>query len=69
MTNETSSEAQSLTARKMIARLQAATSSPSPILLRTNPSAGHGRGTPLSDQIDEYTDVLAFLMRELGFEK
>jgi prolyl oligopeptidase len=39
------------------------------VLLRTNPSAGHGRGTPLSDQIDEYTDVLAFLMRELGLEK
>jgi len=53
--------------RKMIARLQAATSSSRPILLRTNAAAGHGRGTPLSDQIDEYTDVLAFLMRELGF--
>jgi prolyl oligopeptidase len=53
--------------RKMIARLQAATSAPCPILLRTNASAGHGRGTPLSDQIDEFTDVLAFLMRELGF--
>jgi len=51
--------------RKMIARLQAATSSQRPILLRTNAAAGHGRGTPLSDQIDEYTDVLTFLMREL----
>jgi len=54
--------------RKMIARLQAATSAAHPILLRTNASAGHGRGTPLSDQIDEYTDVLAFLMRELGMK-
>jgi prolyl oligopeptidase len=54
--------------RKMIARLQAATSSHRPILLRTNAAAGHGRGTPLSDQIDEYTDVLTFLMRELGVE-
>jgi prolyl oligopeptidase PreP (S9A serine peptidase family) len=35
-------------------------------VLRTNLAAGHGRGTPLSNQIDEYTDVLAFLMRELG---
>jgi len=52
--------------RKMIARLQAATSSPFPVLLRTNPAAGHGRGTPLTDQIDEYTDMLVFLMRELG---
>lgn len=54
--------------RKMIARLQAASSSPHPIMLRTNAAAGHGRGTPLSDQIDEYTDVLAFLMLELGME-
>ncbi len=52
--------------RKMIARLQAADSGGNPILLRTNPSAGHGRGTPLSEQIDEYTDVLSFLMRELA---
>jgi len=52
--------------RKMIAALQAATASANPILLRTNAAAGHGRGTPLSDQIDEYTDVLAFLMSELG---
>ncbi len=52
--------------RKMTARLQAAAGSPNPILLRTNSAAGHGRGTPLSDQIDEYTDVLTFLMMELG---
>lgn len=52
--------------RKMIARLQAATSAPDPILLRTNAAAGHGRGTPLSEQIDEFTDVISFLMRELG---
>ena len=52
--------------RKMVARLQAATSSSNPVLLRTNVAAGHGIGTPLSDQIEEYTDVLAFLMRELG---
>ena len=54
--------------RKMIARLQAATASPHPILLRTNTGAGHGLGTPLSDQIEEYTDVLAFLMRELDVQ-
>jgi prolyl oligopeptidase len=54
--------------RKMIARLQASSSSSHPILLRTNAAAGHGRGTPLSDQIDEYTDVLTFLMRELDVE-
>jgi prolyl oligopeptidase len=65
-TGENDPRVDSWHSRKMVARLQAATSSPFPILLRTNPAAGHGRGTPLSDQIDEYTDVLAFLMRELG---
>ena len=68
-TGENDPRVDSWHSRKMVARLQAATSAPFPILLRTNPAAGHGRGTPLSDQIDEYTDVLAFLMRELGVEK
>ncbi len=68
-TGENDPRVDSWHSRKMVARLQAATSSSVPILLRTNLSAGHGRGTPLSDQIDEYTDVLAFLMRELGVEK
>ena len=65
-TGENDPRVDSWHSRKMVARLQAATSALFPILLRTNPAAGHGRGTPLSDQIDEYTDVLAFLMRELG---
>jgi prolyl oligopeptidase len=65
-TGENDPRVDSWQSRKMIARLQAATSSPCPIVLRTNLAAGHGRGTPLSNQIDEYTDVLAFLMRELG---
>mgnify|MGYP003694417161 CR=1 FL=1 len=67
-TGENDPRVDSWQSRKMIARLQAATSSPCPILLRTNLAAGHGRGTPARDQIDEYTDVLGFLMRELrGF--
>ncbi len=64
-TGENDPRVDSWQSRKMVARLQAATSAQFPILLRTNLAAGHGRGTPLSDQIDEYTDVLAFLMREL----
>lgn len=47
--------------KKMIARLQAADVQGSPILLRTNAASGHGGTTPLSDQIEEFTDVLAFL--------
>ena len=52
--------------RKMIARLQTADAGRAPILLRTSAGAGHGRDTPLSDQIEEYTDVLSFLILQLG---
>ena len=54
--------------RKMTARLQAATSSHRPILLRTSSSTGHGLDTPLSGQIDESVDYYAFLFHELGLE-
>jgi prolyl oligopeptidase len=52
--------------RKMTARLQAASSSPHPILLRTEAAAGHGMGTALSTQIEEEADVYAFLVDQLG---
>ena len=54
--------------RKMVARLQAATSSDAPILLRTSANTGHGRGTALPAQIEEATDVDAFLFQQLGVE-
>lgn len=52
--------------RKMTARLQAATSSTRPILLRASADVGHGMGSPLSADIDETTDMLTFLFHELG---
>ncbi len=52
--------------RKMVARLQAATSSSEPILLRTSKSTGHGISNPLTEEIDEGVDVYSFLFRELG---
>jgi prolyl oligopeptidase len=52
--------------RKMAARLQAATSSPRPILLRTEATAGHGIGTALATRIEEESDIYAFLVGELG---
>jgi prolyl oligopeptidase len=52
--------------RKMTARLQAASTSPHPILLRTEAAAGHGIGTALSTQIEENADVYAFLVDQLG---
>jgi prolyl oligopeptidase len=51
--------------RKMAARLQAATSSGRPVLLRTNAAAGHGMSNALSHQIEEFTDILAFLFQQL----
>jgi prolyl oligopeptidase len=51
--------------RKMVARLQAATSSERPILLVASQGTGHGMGTPLATEIEETTDMLAFLFHEL----
>jgi prolyl oligopeptidase len=53
-------------ARKFAARLQAATSSTAPILLRIEGKAGHGAGKPLAKIIAQYTDEFAFLFAELG---
>jgi prolyl oligopeptidase len=52
--------------RKMTARLQAATSSGLPILLRTSASSGHGIGSSLSVVVEEETDVYSFLFYMLG---
>jgi hypothetical protein len=43
--------------RKMTARLQAATSSGLPILLRTTATAGHGMGSSLKDRVAEQADI------------
>jgi prolyl oligopeptidase len=52
--------------RKMTARIQAATSSDRPILLRTSSDTGHGGGTPLSERIEQRVDIYAFLFSQLG---
>jgi prolyl oligopeptidase len=52
--------------RKMAARLQAASSSGRPVLLRTSSSAGHGQGSSLQEIIEQETDVFAFLMDQLA---
>ena len=52
--------------RKMAARLQAATSSGRPILLRSESRAGHGQGKPISKRIDDVTDYMAFAMHQTG---
>jgi prolyl oligopeptidase len=67
-TGESDSRVDPLHARKMAARLQAATSSSHPILLRIETRAGHGQGKPLSKALEEWTDVWAFVFAELGLE-
>jgi prolyl oligopeptidase len=53
-------------AAKMTARLQAATSSGKPILLRVDYDAGHGMGSTKSQRDTEYADDIAFLFWQLG---
>jgi len=67
-TGESDSRVDPLHARKMAARLQAATSSSHPILLRIEARAGHGQGKPLSKALEEWTDVWTFVFAELGLE-
>ena len=59
-----------LQARKMTARLQAATASGLPVILRYHPRAGHAadRGLPLSRRIEDVAAELTFLMQQLGVE-
>jgi len=52
--------------RKMAARLQAASSSGQPVLLRISMDTGHGQGTPLKTRVEEEADIYAFLMAQLG---
>lgn len=51
--------------RKMAARLQAATSSDQPILLRTSAASGHGAGN-LSEWVAVIAHQYAFLLHQLG---
>ena len=55
-----------LQARKMTARLQAATGSGLPVILRYDPRAGHAGGRPRGKVIDDTAAELAFLMTQLG---
>ena len=54
--------------RKMTARLQAATASGHPILVRLSGASGHGMGTALSEKIAQQADVFAFLFEQLGMK-
>jgi prolyl oligopeptidase len=57
-----------LQARKMTARLQAATASGRPVLLLYDTAAGHSGGKPMSKAIDDSSLEMAFLAWQLGLE-
>ena len=70
MTADSDSRVDPMHARKMTALMQASAANGGsrvrPILLRTETKAGHGAGTPVAKQIEEYTDVYSFLFWQLG---
>ena len=53
---------------KFAARLQQCKAGEAPVLIRIQSSAGHGLGKPTSIWINEYTDMYAFLVEELGMQ-
>jgi prolyl oligopeptidase len=67
-TAESDTRVDPLHARKMTARLQAATGSDRPILLRLESRAGHGAGKPIAKVLDELTDTWSFVFAELGVD-
>jgi prolyl oligopeptidase len=54
---------------KFAARLQEYHRGPNPVLIRIETRAGHGAGKPTAKLIEEKTDELGFLTRELGLGK
>ena len=56
-------------ARKMAARLQAATATSRPILLRIEKKAGHGGADLVKQSVDASADSTAFVMHELGMKQ
>ncbi len=65
MTGQNDPRVDPMQSRKMTARLQAATASDAPIILRTTTDAGHGLGTGLDERIAQTVDTYAFLFQQL----
>jgi prolyl oligopeptidase len=51
---------------KMAARLQAATGSDKPVLLRVNYDAGHGITDTVAQQVSDWTDIFTFFLWSFG---
>ena len=66
VTGDSDTRVAPLHARKMAALLQAATASERSVLLRYDTSAGHTGVEPLVKRIEELTDVMSFLLWQVG---
>lgn len=66
VTGDSDTRVAPLHARKMAALMQGLTGSNRPILLRYDTEAGHSAGLPVTKQVELQTDVLSFLLAEVG---
>jgi prolyl oligopeptidase len=57
-----------LHARKMAAEVQADTGSRNPVLLLYDTKSGHSGGRPVNKIVEEQTDILSFLLWQLGMK-
>ena len=53
---------------KFAAELQHRQRGEAPVLIRVDEASGHGAGKPVAKQIEETTDVLAFMFHEMGID-
>jgi prolyl oligopeptidase len=67
-TGDADTRAPPLQARKMTARVQAATSSGQPVLLLYDTKAGHAGGRPVGKVVEDLSLQMTFLAGELGME-
>lgn len=67
-TGDTDTRVPPLQARKMTARLQAASTSGKPVLLLYDTKAGHAGGKPLSKIIEDLSLEMSFLFWQLGMD-
>ena len=66
VTGDSDTRVAPLHARKMTARMQAANGSDRPILLHYDTKSGHSGGMPVTQQVADETDILSFLLWQLG---
>ncbi|TMM30434.1 S9 family peptidase [Polaribacter aestuariivivens] len=54
---------------KFAAELQEKQAGENPVLIRIETNAGHGAGTPVAKTIEQYADIFAFTLFNMGFEQ